>query len=437
MLFTQMFQEMPHRYPYTLDPAGHSQIHSTTHMLQVMNHLLTQAPAWSDWEDRVGVVGVPFQVLYDWPMGTASGYAVFQDPGVNGMLKRVLDVWGGFLEGEGSRVVLGRGREGWFGDFGKAELERVANEASSFSYTYAPPPPITETGGGGEGGGNEGGGGAEPPPLTFEQLFHCDPSKEYHGYKSWDSFFTRPFRFTNGIRPVASPKNPTVITNTCESAPYKLSRNVSAHDKFWAKGQPYSIMDILAHSPLASHFVGGTVYQAFLSALSYHRWHAPVSGRIVKVDKIAGTYFSEAPYTGFLAGRGRGFDVEGQVTGQSYLSAMATRALIFIEADDVDIGLLCVVPIGMVEVSTCEVTVQEGERVEKGDQLGMFHFGGSTHCVLFRRGLELERFPEVGRKVNVPVRGELCRVVRREAVGRDVDDDDDVVVVDLERRIGE
>jgi phosphatidylserine decarboxylase len=31
---------------------------------------------------------------------------------------------------------------------------------------------------------------------------------------------------------------------------------------------------------LAKHFVGGTVYQAFLSALFYHRWHAPVDGVI-------------------------------------------------------------------------------------------------------------------------------------------------------------
>jgi phosphatidylserine decarboxylase len=31
---------------------------------------------------------------------------------------------------------------------------------------------------------------------------------------------------------------------------------------------------------LAELFQGGTVYQAFLSALSYHRWHSPVNGVI-------------------------------------------------------------------------------------------------------------------------------------------------------------
>jgi phosphatidylserine decarboxylase len=34
--------------------------------------------------------------------------------------------------------------------------------------------------------------------------------------------------------------------------------------------------------------------------------------------------------------------------------------------------------------------MKPGERVEKGDQLGMFHFGGSTHCLLFRPGVSLK-----------------------------------------------
>jgi phosphatidylserine decarboxylase len=54
---------------------------------------------------------------------------------------------------------------------------------------------------------------------------------------------------------------------------------------------------------------------------------------------------------------------------------LATRALIFIEADNRDIGLVCVMPVGMVEVSTCDITVKEGQHVNKGDQLGMVgHF---------------------------------------------------------------
>lgn len=69
---------------------------------------------------------------------------------------------------------------------------------------------------------------------------------------------------------------------------------------------------------------------------------------------------------------------------------MATRALIFIQADDPDIGLACVVPIGMAEVSTCDVQVEQGKHVWKGEELGMFHFGGSSLCVLFGPNVQLE-----------------------------------------------
>jgi phosphatidylserine decarboxylase len=44
-------------------------------------------------------------------------------------------------------------------------------------------------------------------------------------------------------------------------------------------------------------FVGGTVYQAFLSTLAYHHWHAPVSGKIVDIYKIPGTYFLDQSQT--------------------------------------------------------------------------------------------------------------------------------------------
>lgn len=51
---------------------------------------------------------------------------------------------------------------------------------------------------------------------------------------------------------------------------------------------------------------------------------------------------------------------------------------------------MCFIAVGMAEVSTCAVGVRAGQRVGKGEELGMFRFGGSTHCLLFRRVVELE-----------------------------------------------
>jgi phosphatidylserine decarboxylase len=124
---------------------------------------------------------------------------------------------------------------------------------------------------------------------------------------------------------------------------------------------------MLAHDELAYQFVGGTIYQAFLSSLSYHRLHSPVSGKIAKAYVKDGTYYSEPLFEGFADSYGPNSDGEGM--GQCYISAVATRAMIFIGADNPAIGLMCVTPVGMVEVSTCDITVKAGQQVTKGDQL--------------------------------------------------------------------
>ena len=221
-------------------------------------------------------------------------------------------------------------------------------------------------------------------------------------------FFTRQVK--DSARPVASPDDDSVIANSCESKVYNVSHHVKLRDAFYAKGQPYSIIDMLAHDEHASHFAGGTIYQAFLSALSYHRWHTPVSGTIKRAFVQDGTYFSEPLFEGVGDPTVKEIDTRGITLAQGYLSSLASRAVILVEADNKNIGLMGCVFIGMDEVSSNEITVKEGQKVKKGDQLGMFHFGGSSHCLLFRKGVQVHGFPNVGRDANVPVRGKLCTV---------------------------
>ena len=378
LLVNTMFEEVPSKKPYANDPAGHRQVRDYQHMLELFNYLLTTAPSWSDREYSVGMVGTPFNAILDWPMGTPSGFAFFLNAEVNKMLKKTLNAWAEFLGSSESAHVLGEDSNGWFSKHGTEDLALTANVGQT--------------------------------DYNFDQLFKCDPSKKYKGYTSWDNFFTRAMH--EDKRPVASPDDDNVIANCCESKPFQVARGIKARDKFWAKGQRYSLIDMLSQDPLHEKFVGGTVYQAFLSALSYHRWHSPVSGKIVKSYKVDGTYFSEPLFAGIGDPHAKGsVDPSGEKTGQGYLTATATRAIIFIEADNKDLGLVCFLGIGMTEVSTCDTTVKEGDHVKKGDQLGMFHYGGSTHCVIFEKGVELEGFPSTENpEHNVPVRSKLAVV---------------------------
>ncbi|KAJ0307700.1 hypothetical protein Brms1b_009885 [Colletotrichum noveboracense] len=135
-------------------------------------------------------------------------------------------------------------------------------------------------------------------------------------------------------------------------------------------------------------FVGGTVYQAFLSAKSYHRWHAPVSGKVVNIEQVPGTYYAENYFEG-LAGNPNDPDPAAPNYSQPYISAVATRGIIYIEAENSKIGLMAIVFIGMAEVSSCEFTVKPGDAIQQGQRIGMFHFGGSSHCMVFRPGVEM------------------------------------------------
>jgi phosphatidylserine decarboxylase len=381
MLLTSMFNEVPRQNRYGLDPTGNPEIRDYHHFLRVLNHLITTAPSWSDKSHRVGLVGLPINAVLDWPMGTPSGYAALLDPDINQMIKKILNVWAEYLASPASAEVLDDSSQGWFGETGRRDLTAIAKI-----------------------------GRAAATNLQFHELFECDPSAPYHGFKSWDHFFTRVFR--EGIRPVAEPENGKVIANACESRPYRMAYRVNARDQFWIKSQPYSVLDMLARDPLAEQFVGGTVYQAYLNSLSYHRWHSPVRGKVVKAYVVGGTYYSEPLFEGVGDPdvKPQEIDMAGQVTSQGYITSIATRALIFIEADEPAIGLMVFIGVGMAEVSTCHITVKEGDRLEKGDEIGMFHFGGSTHCLLFRESVNVSGFPEPGMEENVPVRSQLAIV---------------------------
>lgn len=44
----------------------------------------------------------------------------------------------------------------------------------------------------------------------------------------------------------------------------------------------------------------------------------------------------------------------------------------------------------------------------------MFHYGGSTHCVMFQKDVELEEFPSTENpEHNVPVRSKLAVVKKK------------------------
>ncbi|XP_073238502.1 uncharacterized protein [Porites lutea] len=355
MFFHQMFWQ---QYQLPNSSEG-TKIPSWQLMIIIIDHIMTTAPIFN----KTALVGLPINAILNWPMATTAGFAAFLNDKVNRLFKNILNYWGEFLSTPGSRYVLtDHPRHGWFGE---DAMEAMPN---------------------------------------FVEEFKCNPDAPHYGFKSWDDFFTREFR--PGVRPVEFSDDDYIVANACESAPYKIATCVKKRDFFWIKRQRYSLHFMLNKSDLAKKFHGGTVYQGYLSATSYHRWHSPVSGTIYKTELVDGSYYSQT------------YNIQDDPASpdmsQGYLAQVAARGIIYIMADNPDIGLMCFVAIGMSEVSSNEITVKEGDKVKKGDQLGMFHYGGSTHCLIFRPEVKIEfdtRSQTPGLDTdNIPVRAKIATV---------------------------
>ncbi|KAK5129614.1 hypothetical protein LTR08_003013 [Meristemomyces frigidus] len=383
MLFTRMFHEVPEAQ----DPTGRPQVRDYKHMLKAFNVVLSMGPPWVyTTAGEKGAIGAPITAIINWPMGTKAGREAFQNEKVNQQIKNTLTAWGNFLSTPASAGVLCAETGGWLCKEALDTMVQVATTHTAHSNHLT---------------------------HTFDHFFVCDLSKDNLGFTSWDDFFTR--RFTAHARPTATPDNGApLIISACESAPYRIATNVAARAKFWLKAQPYSLIDMLAHSPYHNRFVGGTVYQAYLSALAYHRWHAPVSGTVLKIEHIPGTYFAEN-YREPVDPK----DPVGPLgavlrQSQGYISEVAARMVMYIQSDDARIGLVCAIMVGMVEVSSCESTVSEGQHVDAGEEVGMFHYGGSSYCLLFERGKKVE-FVEAAKQFsggkNIPVNSRLATIV--------------------------
>ena len=130
-------------------------------------------------------------------------------------------------------------------------------------------------------------------------------------------------------------------------------------------------------------FAGGTLTHTFLDVNCYHRYHAPVDGKLVELRKIPGV------------AAGGGYTLWDNEQKLYYyqnnigFQMVETRACAIIETKDY--GLVAMLPVGMSQI--CSVnwipSLHEGQQLQRGDEMGFFQFGGSDIVLIFQRGVEV------------------------------------------------
>lgn len=320
----RMIEEVPHE---------HRTVENEADLMRQLDIVTRTAPQWNaDINDQHFF---PMSTLFTYMMMTTSGEAIFRDPTFNDALRPILREWCRYLDSEESTWVINRD-DGWL-------------SPSAFEQ------------------------------LKLDQFVIPNGLAPHGGFTSYNAFFHREIKADARILHGAD--DPRAIVAPNDGTVYHTVSGAHLRSDFWLKAQPYSLADML-NGQWLELFEGGHVFQSFLSGKDYHRWHAPVSGKVIAAQVIDGLMFSNL--------ESEGNDIKG-VGSQGYYTAVNTRGLLAIKADDPGLGVVVVVPVGITEVSSIRHTVAKGDHVDKGQEIGHFSYGGSSLAVVFQAGA-VDRF---------------------------------------------
>ena len=191
-------------------------------------------------------------------------------------------------------------------------------------------------------------------------------------YKSFNEFFTRSLK--QGVREIDS--NPNSIVSPADGAISQLGK-IEDGAIFQAKGQQFTVENLIADPQLAEPFKNGQFATVYLSPRDYHRVHMPFAGTLTETLYVPGELFSV-----------------NQTTAEN-IPGLFARNERMVCLFDTELGRMAVVLVGAMIVAGIE-TVATGKVkpswrlelnqhqlfLEKGAELGRFYLG-STAIVLF------------------------------------------------------
>jgi len=114
---------------------------------------------------------------------------------------------------------------------------------------------------------------------------------DFSAYAHFNAFFTRT------LKPGARPQDPAPDALLCP-ADGKISQAgaIESGRVFQAKGQSFSVDELLADADAAAPYAHGDFVTVYLSPRDYHRVHMPLAGELVETVHVPGRLFSVAPF---------------------------------------------------------------------------------------------------------------------------------------------
>ncbi|KAK3368394.1 phosphatidylserine decarboxylase-domain-containing protein [Podospora didyma] len=190
-----------------------------------------------------------------------------------------------------------------------------------------------------------------------------EPS-DINKFRNFEDFFVRNHK--PGSRPINRPDD--AYTAVCAADSRMVAYETVAESKrLWIKGRDSSIASLTMDTAIGKQFAGGAVASFRLSPQDYHRYHSPVAGRIKLFRGIPGDYYDVDPVAlnsdvDILTRNKRQFVIIETENFGTFSSWRSARLVIH------------------------DKYREQGAAVKKGDELGIFQFGGSSIIVAFCEG---------------------------------------------------
>jgi phosphatidylserine decarboxylase len=203
--------------------------------------------------------------------------------------------------------------------------------------------------------------------LPFISKYDIDAdefAKSPFDYKTFNEFFYRALK--PGARPVAPGENVAVFP---ADGRHLAFQDIQSAAGFYVKGAKFSFAELLGSESEAQRFAGGAMVISRLCPVDYHRFHFPVSGTPGEPRLINGWLYSVSPVA--LRRRLR-YLIENK------------REVTLIETSQ--FGTVAMVEVGATNVGSIKQGFVPGRPVQKGDEKGLFAFGGSCVITIFQKG---------------------------------------------------
>lgn len=210
--------------------------------------------------------------------------------------------------------------------------------------------------------------------VEMREALQTDPLQ----YGSFNEFFTR------ALNPQKRPLAPQLDAIVCPvDGTVSEAGHIAASCLLQAKGQRYSLSDLLAAQPWAMHFEGGSFATIYLAPFNYHRIHMPLQGRLLDTVYVPGRLFSVNTVTARYVPR---LFARNERVLTHFDSAHGEFAVVLVGA--LNVGSIATVWAGDITPAarrSIRVLAPQERVLTRGAELGRFNMG-STVILLFQAG---------------------------------------------------